>query len=203
MHGRLTGKAGRLASEPQGLFVAQSGSGVRSKSSSKIANTSSLCVRALRTAVRGQGYPLPGGRKGPAPLRSEEHPLGLLGIEHTSPPDAAQVGTANCLYEFKAERTETLTTNNIMWCVEKARSSLMWWVLASQAVAKKEKVSFVYFRHCAYGGEEPKWSALLQFPGDSFAILVAKCPGVSITHPRSTGANFGREVCYRARGCAS
>ena len=58
----------------------------------------------------------------------------------------------------------------------------MWWVPASQAVAKTEKVSFVYFRHCAYGGEEPKWSALLHFPGDSFAMLEAKCPGVSITH---------------------
>ena len=124
------------------FFVAQSGSGHRAESSYKIAHTSSLCIRALRTAVRHQfeekGYPL--ARKQKRTQRSEKHPWGLPGIEHTSPPDATWVRTANCLHEFTAECTETLTTNNTMWCVENPRSSLMWCACFSSRLERGESV---------------------------------------------------------------
>ena len=147
-----------------------------------IAPPCGTCSRALEK-------PVPGMKRPPQPMRSEDHPLGLPGLEERSPICAARVRAANDLYVLVAEILDFLMQASIMWSVENPRNSLFWWKPAMQPIIFHAEVAATHFQHCAYGGERDKWTKLLHFPGGAFASVCRTCPGVSTTH---THAPWGR-----------
>ena len=132
------------------------------------------------TASRARDIPLgEGADRGPPPLRSEAFPEGLPDL---TPKQRARVSAANLLYNLTATCAEMLLQKNILWSIENPRGSYMWLLPCMSDLCAASDCHMTTFQSCAWGGQRPKWTAWLHFPGLAFAELAAVCPGISSTH---------------------
>lgn len=143
------------------------------------------------TCSRARELPLPDGRPGPPPLRSPDFPAGLSDLHVRLPHEVPRVEAANKLYQFLAETAAALIDRGILWSIAHPRDSLLWYFPAVRSLTDRLDTSFVHFQHCAYGGERPKWTGVLHFPGGALDALRAVCPGVSSTHCHAAWGRTG------------
>ena len=110
------------------------------------------------------------------------HPLGLPDLATDQPAELPRVLSANSLYQVVVDAIRVLDTNGTAWSIENPRNSLMWHIPGFLVLAADIHTQFVYFPHCAYGGDRPKWTAWLHRPATLFKALAATCPGESHSH---------------------
>ena len=103
-------------------------------------------------------------RPGPPPLRSEQWPLGLPGLEQKCFKDFRRVQSANKLYEATATIINVLITKRIAWSLENPANSLMWEVPVIKALLSLPGVQQAKFQNCMYGAERPKWTTVVHWP---------------------------------------
>ena len=115
-------------------------------------------------------------RSGPPPLRSSSYPDGLPTLTGSQ---KARVGAANTLYAFLTEIALYCVEHEKVICIENPRSSLYWLTSFAQPLIKLLK--FTAHQACAYGGQRPKWTALLH-NNDGFFNICRTCPGQSKQH---------------------
>ena len=123
------------------------------------------------TCSRARGIPLASGQPGPAPLRSEAHPLGIPDLERLHPREVPRVLAANVLYDFSATIAEHLIDNGIAWSMESPRDSLLWYIPKVRRLTDRLDTAFVHFQRCAYSASRPKWTGWLHWPGGMFDSL--------------------------------
>ena len=141
------------------------------------------------TANRARDIPLgPGSACGPPPLRSEAFPSGLPDLH---PKQAARVSAANLLYNLTAACADILVAKNVMWSIGNPRGSYMWLMPCMLDLCSRDDVHMATFQSCAWGGQRPKWTAWLHYPGLAFEELSTVCPGISGTH---THKPWGRDA---------
>ena len=75
------------------------------------------------TASRAREIALSNAQPGPRPLRSDEFPDGILGLQEH---DAHRVQKANELYQFVTQICVVCTQKGLSWAVEFPFSSLFW-----------------------------------------------------------------------------
>ena len=103
------------------------------------------------TCSRARGIPMADGSKGPQPLRSAEHPLGIPSLNQR---DQQRVFLANQIYKFCGEYVKKLHAAGIPWTIENLTNSLMWdleyftWAISTGF--------FVNMHACAYGSTRKK-----------------------------------------------
>ena len=109
------------------------------------------------TASRAREIALSNAQPGPRPLRSDEFPDGILGLQEH---DAHRVQKANELYQFVTQICVVCTQKGLSWAVENPFSSLFWrtsfWTEAQSSCNPK----YVHFHSCMYGAERKKFTTL-------------------------------------------
>ena len=96
------------------------------------------------------------GSKGPQPLRTTEHPLGIPFLNQR---DKQRVFLANEIYKFCGEYVKKLDAAGIPWTIENPTNSLMWdleyftWAVSNGY--------FVNMHACAYGSTRKKLTSFL------------------------------------------
>ena len=109
------------------------------------------------TASRAREIALSNAQPGPRPLRSDEFPDGILGLQEH---DAHRVQKANELYQFVTQICVVCTQKGLSWAVENPFSSLFWrtsfWTEAQSSCNRK----YVHFHSCMYGAERKKFTTL-------------------------------------------
>ena len=109
------------------------------------------------TASRAREIALSNAQHGPRPLRSDEFPDGILGLQEH---DAHRVQKANELYQFVTQICVVCTQKGLSWAVENPFSSLFWrtsfWTEAQSSCNPK----YVHVHSCMYGAERKKFTTL-------------------------------------------
>ena len=146
------------------------------------------------TSSQARGRPLVNGARGPQPLRSKDHPLGLPSLNPKSA-DFQRVRTANELYAFTYRILRYCIMNNIIVCVENPQNSFLWDILrAFEPAAIEDQILHrlveVCFDQCCHGGLRPKSTKFLCTPG-CFETLQAQCPGNHPHQPWGQIVEFG------------
>ena len=134
------------------------------------------------TASRAREIRLPGGDPGPPPLRSLDYPEGLPDLAQRLPRELPRVRAANVLYSFVSKAVKKLLERKVLWSIKNPRESIFWWFPELKTTIERQDVDFVTFQHCAYGGERPKWTSFLHYPGGALADLHRVCPGEGPSH---------------------
>jgi len=150
------------------------------------------------TCSRARGIPVAG--KGPKPLRSEEHPEGLPGLESESR-DFARVQAANDLYQFTAQLVSELSALGVAWCVENPDRSFMWSLPSFRALLSAPSVVDVRCSMCMYGGKRNKITRLRFSPPSLFESVSSLCDGSHKHEPwGKLGSSFASalEAAYPA-----
>lgn len=124
--------------------------------------------------------PLAPNNHGPPPLRSHEHPNGLVGLNFI---ERHRVSQANKLYDFVTKIALICVSRNIVVAIENPKNSLLWRTTFVQPLY--EHLTFVAHQACAYGGARPKWTAVLH-NHVLFNQLCKVCPGESTKHVHSS-----------------
>ena len=110
------------------------------------------------TASRAREKPIPGipWHKQPKPLRSDEFPDGIPGIQ---PRDAERVQLANVSYDATMDLVIFLASIGVSSSIENPSNSLFW--KYSSVVRAMQSVSghFTYFDSCMHGGARDKSTA--------------------------------------------
>ena len=106
----------------------------------------------------------------PQPLRSDDHPDGLPGLEGVA---KGKVEAANVLYKFVASAVLVLERMGIVWTIENPTNSLMWltsWFL-----------HLPFQRHsmqmCMHGGKRNKHTDIMQGTRLNFGQMALACDG--------------------------
>ena len=125
------------------------------------------------TASRARERPLPGGRKGPVPLRSLDRPDH---IDCLSGVDKIKVEKANQLYDAVQQIAECGISLDICVATENPGNSHYWRTTPMMELRRMFGNDFVEFHSCAHGGTRDKLTAIWQSKA-WFSALSLKCDG--------------------------
>lgn len=125
------------------------------------------------SASRARSIPL---KRKPKPLRSNQHPNGLPGLNFV---DRIKISKANKLYFLTAKLIQWAVDHGCFFCVENLQFSLFWQTTFIQAVV--HLMQFTTFHSCMYGSSRPK-RTMLGFNAKEFAVINKQCIGVSKSH---------------------
>ena len=136
------------------------------------------------TASRARERPLKSlekkGYRIPKPLRSDEFPLGVPGLQGT---DKHRTETANITYSRTAELATMLHEWGITMSIENPLNSIFWLVPDIVALLSQVEAGFeTVFDHCCHGGMRDK-STMWWSNKDWFLPLSQRCDG-SHTHAK-------------------
>jgi hypothetical protein len=158
------------------------------------------------TASRARNIPLPGGEKGPVPLRSAEFPWGLPNL---STANQLRVDKANDIYKNVARIIHAATGRDIFVLIENPQRSFLWDIPYYRDLLHQGFVD-VDFQHCRWNSSamasRAKWTRLR-----TNCKNLLQCAGVCTqTHVhlpwgRDTGGNFNtkNEAEYSDGMCAA
>ena len=140
----------------------------------------------------------------PKPLRSDEFPDGLPGLDKL---DLHRVTLANELYRFVAETVEKLSAMGIEWTVENPTRSYMWDTSYFRLLSRRKANGLVHYERvsfdmCMHGGERPKDTTFLTSVGLNLDAMKLKCDGGhehkpwGLTHEKGLVFATAMERCY-------
>lgn len=114
----------------------------------------------------------------PKPLRSDEFPDGLPGLEKEN--DKERVRFANKLYKFVAEFALEMAIQGIDFVIENPTNSLFWKTSWMQNLIKRAKelgleLKWAHMQMCMHGGERDKKTTLLYFGKIDLSSLEQMC----------------------------
>ena len=132
-----------------------------------------------------QGFKIPG------PLRSQQKPMGLDGLEGL---DKVRTETANLVYSASAQIINLCINLQILCSVENPENSLFWFFPEINSILQNFKGHSVTFHNCMHGGVRSKltkWWATDQ----TFESLRSLCDG-SHTHAKWNPKPVGKHLSF-------
>ena len=111
------------------------------------------------TASRAREHPLPGGVRGPVPLRSSDRPDHIDGLGGA---DILKVEKANQLYDAVQQIAECGISLDICVAIENPGNSRYWQTTPMTALKTKFGNDIVDFHSCAHGGTRDKLTTIWQ-----------------------------------------
>ena len=94
---------------------------------------------------------------GPPPLRSEEHPMGLPGLDANQ---QLRVDLANAMYVESCKIFSHCVAKGILATLENPKRSLFWLTAPFVQLLEEHQVYFSDSQMCMLGGQRPKWTRL-------------------------------------------
>ena len=147
------------------------------------------------TASRARNIPLPGGERGPVPLRSAEQPWGLPNL---SSANQLRVDKANAIYRNVALIIQTAIEFKVLVFIENPRGSFLWDIPFYKNLLAQGFVD-VDFQHCRWNpssmDSRAKWT---RFRTNCASLI--QCAGICtqkhahLPWGRDAGGNFNTKV---------
>ena len=94
---------------------------------------------------------------GPPPLRSEEHPMGLPGLDSNQ---QLRVDLANAMYVESCKLFSHCVARGILVTLENPTRSLFWLTAPFVRLQGQQEIHFSDSQMCMFGGQRPKWTRL-------------------------------------------